>query len=136
MENVNQSNQQVQQVLKYTYSLVPIVAGLDKFTNRLTNWNDYLSESVTNMLPFSAVTFLSVVGIMEIAAGLLVLLRPKIGAWVVMTWLILIAFILALSGRYFDVAVRDLVMAVGAFALRKLLEVFTHKKLTQRAITC
>jgi len=46
MENVNQSNQQVQQVLKYTYGLVPIVAGLDKFTNLLTNWKDYLSESV------------------------------------------------------------------------------------------
>lgn len=77
MENVNQSNQQVQQVLKYTYGLVPIVAGLDKFTNLLTNWKVYLGESVINMLPFSAATFMSIVGIIEIAAGLLVLLRPK-----------------------------------------------------------
>lgn len=134
MENVNQSNHQVQQVLKYTYGLVPIVTGLDKFTNLLTNWKDYLSESVTDMLPFSASTFMYIIGIIEIAAGLLVLLRPKIGAWVVMTWLILIAFTLVFSGSYFDVAVRDLVMAAGAYALAKHSGVFTKKKLTQRAI--
>lgn len=120
--------------MKYTYGLVPIVAGLDKFTNLLTNWKDYLSESVTNMLPFSAATFMSIVGIIEIAAGLLVLLRPKIGDWVVMAWLILIAFTLIFSGRNFDVAVRDLVMAVGAFALAKLSGVFTNKKQTQHAV--
>jgi len=134
MENVNQSNQQVQQVLKYTYGLVPIIAGIDKFTNLLTNWKDYLSEPVTNMLPFSTATFMSIVGIIEIAGGLLVLLRPKIGAWVVMAWLILIAFNLIFSGHYFDVAVRDLVMAVGAFALAKLSGIFTTKKTTQHAI--
>lgn len=120
MVNSNQNAQQVQHVLKYAYGLVPIVAGLDKFTNLLTNWKDYLSTSVINILPFSAATFMSVVGIIEIAAGLLVLLRPKIGAWVVMAWLILIAFTLIFGGHYFDVAVRDLVMAVGAYALAKL----------------
>jgi uncharacterized membrane protein HdeD (DUF308 family) len=134
MENVNRSSQQVQQVLKYTYGIVPIVAGLDKFTNLLTNWKDYLSEFVTNMLPFSAATFMSIVGIIEIAAGLLVFLRPKIGAWVVMTWLILIAVTLVFSGRYFDVAVRDLVMATGAFALAKLSCVFTNNKSTHHAV--
>ncbi|MBN8672880.1 MAG: hypothetical protein J0L56_02035 [Chitinophagales bacterium] len=135
MENENKGNQQVQEVLKYTYGFVPIVAGLDKFTNLLTNWKDYLGESLTNVLPFSATAFMSIVGIIEIAAGLLVLLRPKIGAWVVMGWLILIAFILVFSGHYFDVAVRDLVMAVGAFALAKLSGVLTNKKTTQSAIT-
>ncbi len=134
MENENKGNQQVQQVSKYTYGLVPIVAGIDKFTNLLTNWKDYLGESVTIMLPFSTTTFMSIVGIIEIAAGLLVLLRPKIGAWVVMAWLILIAFTLVFSGRYFDVAVRDLVMAVGAFALAKLSGAFIDKKPTQHAI--
>ncbi|HEY0750151.1 MAG TPA: hypothetical protein VGD26_03285 [Chitinophagaceae bacterium] len=134
MENLNQKNQQVQQVLKYTYGLVPIVAGLDKFTNLLTNWEDYLDESVTNMLPFSATTFMFIVGIIEIAAGLLVLLRPRTGAWVVTGWLVLIAFTLIFSGRYLDVAVRDLVMAVGAFALAKLSEIFGSKRLAQHAI--
>jgi len=109
----------VQQVLKYTYGLVPIVAGLDKFTNLLTNWEAYLSESSKNMLPFSAGTFFAIVGIIEIAAGVLVLLRPAIGAYVVMAWLTLIALVLVYGG-FFDIAVRDLVMAIGAFALAKL----------------
>ncbi|MCW3092473.1 MAG: DoxX family rane protein [Ferruginibacter sp.] len=121
MDNAIQRTRQVQQVLKVTYGLVPIIAGIDKFTNLLTNWKDYLSVSITNMLPFSATTFMYIVGIIEIVAGLLVFLRPRIGAWVVMAWLILIACTLIFGGHYFDVAVRDLVMAVGAFALGKLL---------------
>ncbi len=88
MEKENKGTQQLREVLKYTYGFVPIVAGFDKFTNLITNWKDYLGEPVTNMLPFSATTFMLIVGIIEIAAGLLVLLRPKIGAWVVMAWLI------------------------------------------------
>jgi len=128
MENLSKTALQVHQVLKYTYGLVPIVAGLDKFTNFLTNWKDYLSESLISMLPFTPATFMSIVGIIEIIAGVLVLLRPKIGAWVVMAWLILIALTLIFSGRYFDVAVRDLVMAVGAFALAKLSNASTIKK--------
>lgn len=128
MENPGKTELQVHQVLKYTYGLVPIVAGLDKFTNLLTNWKDYLSESLISMLPFTPATFMSIVGIIEIIAGVLVLLRPKIGAWVVMAWLILIALTLIFSGHYFDVAVRDLVMAVGAFALAKLSNASTIKK--------
>jgi uncharacterized membrane protein YphA (DoxX/SURF4 family) len=120
MNTLTQNTEKVQQVLKYTYGLVPIIAGLDKFTNLLTNWQDYLSPFVTNMLPFSAGTFMSIVGIIEIAAGILVLVRPHIGGYVVMAWLALIALNLILSGRYFDVAVRDLVMAIGAFSLAKL----------------
>jgi len=120
MTNTTQNTQQVQQVLKYTYGLVPIVAGLDKFTNLLANWKDYLGASLINMLPFSASAFMSIVGIIEIAAGALVLFQPRIAAWVVMLWLILIALTLIISGHHFDVAVRDLVMAVGAFALAKL----------------
>ena len=120
MENLNQKNQQVQQVLKYTYGLVPIVAGLDKFTNLLTNWEDYLDESVTNMLPFSATTFMFIVGIIEIIAGVLVLIKPRIGSLIVALWLLGIAFNLLLTGQYYDVAVRDTVMAIGAFSLYML----------------
>jgi hypothetical protein len=110
----------VQQVLKYTYGLVPIVAGLDKFTNLLANWEGYLSTSLTGILPFSAGTFMAIVGIIEMVAGVLVLLRPAIGGYVVMAWLVAIALTLIFGGRYFDVAVRDLVMAVGAFSLARL----------------
>ena len=72
-----------------------------------------------------------IVGIIEIAAGVLVLLRPRIGAYVVMAWLIAIALTLVLGGKYFDVAVRDLVMAVGAFVLAKLSGVFNGKRSNQ-----
>jgi uncharacterized membrane protein YphA (DoxX/SURF4 family) len=94
------SIQSSQQILKYTYGLVPIVAGLDKFTNILTNWKDYINTSLLGILPFSSQTFMIIVGIIEIAAGILVLLRPRIGASVVIAWLIVIALSLVLSGHY------------------------------------
>lgn len=120
--------ERVQRVLKYTYGLIPIVAGLDKFTNLLTNWKDYLNEPVAGLLPISAAAFMSIVGIIEIAAGLLVLFRPRIGAWVVMCWLVAISLSLILGGKYIDVAVRDLVMAIGAFALAMLSMNFETQK--------
>ncbi|WP_299987017.1 tRNA (5-methylaminomethyl-2-thiouridylate)-methyltransferase [uncultured Pontibacter sp.] len=102
---------------KYTYALVPILAGLDKFLHLLTDWNKYLAPVVADILPFSTGTFMSVVGIIEIIAGVLVLIKPKIGAMVVGLWLVGIAINLLLTGEYYDIAVRDLVMAVGAFSL-------------------
>lgn len=111
---------QLQQTLQLTFGLVPIVAGLDKFTNLLTNWSNYLSPGIKSMLPMDPMAFMKVVGIIEIVAGLLVLLRPVIGAYVVMAWLISIAIVLITGGNNFDVAVRDLVMAIGAFTLAQL----------------
>ena len=108
-------------LLKYTYGLVPIIAGMDKFTHLLTDWNKYLAPAVADMLPFSPDTFMSIVGIIEIVAGVLVFIKPKIGALVVSLWLVGIALNLLLTGEYFDVAVRDLVMAIGAFTLYLLL---------------
>jgi len=128
MEHIIQGTKKIQQLLRLTYGFVPIVAGADKFANLLTNWKEYLNTSITQLLPFSTVTFISIIGIIEIAAGILVLWRPRIGAWVVMGWLIAVALSLILEGRYFDVAVRDLVMAVGAFALAKLSGIFSKLK--------
>lgn len=116
----NSVTRSVWQVLKYTYGLVPIVAGLDKFTNLLTNWEQYLHPGLASMLPFPGSVFMQIVGIIEIVAGVLVLLRPAIGAWVVSAWLACIALQLIAAGQYFDVAVRDLVMAVGAGCLARL----------------
>ena len=110
----------VVQVLRLTYGVVPIVAGLDKFTNLLTNWEAMVSPGMASLLPFPAHTFMMLVGLIEMVAGVLVLLRPRIGAWVVMGWLIAIALTLLAGGHHFDVAVRDLVMAVGAWALARL----------------
>lgn len=110
---------QLQQILKLTFGIVPIVAGLDKFTNLLTNWVDYLGNN-ENLTPFDPLTFMKIVGVIEIIAGIIVLARPLIGAYIVMVWLICIALQLLIGGQYFDVAVRDLVMAVGAYTLAQL----------------
>ncbi len=107
-------------LLKYTFGLVPIVAGLDKFTNILADWSQYLGSGLQELLPFDASTFMIIVGIIEIAAGILVLVKTKIGAFVVSGWLTLIALTLILSGNYLDVAVRDIVMAIAAYVLAKL----------------
>jgi uncharacterized membrane protein YphA (DoxX/SURF4 family) len=110
--------------LRLVYGLVPIVAGLDKFTNLLTDWKSYLSPLVVRALPFSPQVFMSAIGVIEIVAGILVLSRlTRIGAYVVSAWLVAIALNLLTTGHFFDIAVRDLVMAVGAFVLAKMTEV-------------
>jgi uncharacterized membrane protein YphA (DoxX/SURF4 family) len=107
-------------LLKLTYGLVPIVAGLDKFTNVLTDWTKYLNPDLVQMLPFSAGTFMMIVGVIEIVAGILVLWKTELGAYVVAAWLVSIAVTLILSLNFLDVAVRDLVMAIGAYSLARL----------------
>jgi uncharacterized membrane protein YphA (DoxX/SURF4 family) len=111
---------QLQTTLRLTYGLVPIVEGLDKITNLLTNWEAYLSPGIRNMLPLEAYTLMKLVGVIEILAGVLTLAKPRIGSWVVMAWLVCIALQLIAGGQYFDVAVRDLVMAIGAYTLAQL----------------
>ena len=120
MEKPNEQLNSVQIILQLTFSLVPIMAGADKFTNLLANWGKYLDSQVANVLPVTTVVFMLIVGVIEIAAGLLVIVKPILGAYVVCAWLILISIILLATGIYFDVAIRDLVMAAGAFALARL----------------
>ncbi|MFB9843775.1 hypothetical protein [Mucilaginibacter ginsenosidivorans] len=110
----------VQTILRLTFGLVPIVAGADKFTNLLTNWEQYLNPSLKMISPVSSHTFMMIVGVIEITAGIIVLIKPQIGSWIVSAWLVLIALTLIVSGSFLDVAVRDLVMAIGAFSLGKL----------------
>ena len=105
-------------ILRFTFGLVPIVAGADKFFHVLVNWNQYLAPFITDMVP--AGTFMSIVGIIEIVAGIIVLARPRIGSVIVALWLLGIAFNLVLTGKYFDIAVRDVVMAIGAWCLHLL----------------
>ncbi|HET8753228.1 MAG TPA: DoxX family membrane protein [Salinimicrobium sp.] len=119
---MNSNVQLVKNILKYTFGLVPIVAGLDKFANILTDWSQYISDDFAGMLPFEPATFMMIVGVIEIIAGILVLTKTKIGAYVVSAWLVAIALTLILSWRFVDVAVRDLVMAIAAFCLAKLAE--------------
>ncbi len=118
-----QSNQVVKQVfnlLRYTFVIVPIVAGADKFTNLLASWDQYISPSMAGIIPFPVTVFMMIVGAIEIAAGIIVLRKPEIGGYIVAAWLTLIALTLLIGFDYVDVAVRDLVMAIAALSMAKL----------------
>ena len=120
MEDQAKTVNDVQTLLKFTYGLIPIAAGADKFTNLLTDWSHYLHPGFKAVLPFSDHVFMMIVGVIEITAGVLVFLNPQKGAYIVSAWLVIIALSLLASGNYLDVAVRDLAMAIGAFSLAKL----------------
>lgn len=107
-------------LLYITFGILPIVAGLDKFTTILVDWEKYLSPWLMDLVPFTAHTFMMIVGVIEIIAGILVFIKPKIGGLIVAAWLVLIAFTLILSWQYVDVAVRDIVMGIAAFSMAYL----------------
>ncbi|AFD07689.1 hypothetical protein [Solitalea canadensis] len=137
MEHSSKTLTGVQTLLKFSYGIIPIVAGADKFTNLLTDWSKYLHPSLEAMLPFSAHVFMMIVGVIEIVAGILVFINPQKGAYLVCAWLVLIALSLLASGNYLDVAVRDLAMAIGAFSLAKLSQSVTQNSgsLAKTALT-
>ena len=106
--------------LRLGFGVVPIAAGLDKFTNLLVDWTTYLSPLAKSALPVSPATFMGLVGIVEAIVGLVVLSRfTRWGAYVAGAWLTLVALQVAMAG-HLDVCVRDLVMAVAAFTLARL----------------
>ena len=106
--------------LRLAYGLVPLLAGLDKYTNILADWQRYVSPIARSMLPMSVETFLHIIGIIEIVVGLAVLLGlTRLGGLIVVVWLAAISLNLLLAG-YFDIAVRDLVMAIGAYMLSRV----------------
>lgn len=113
----------LQLLLKYTFTIVPIAAGADKFLNLLTDWTAYLSPSVTGILPFEPAVFMMIVGAIEIVAGIIVLTNTRLGAYIVSIWLFLIALSLLFTWHHVDVAVRDIVMAISAFVLARLTEI-------------
>ena len=109
--------------LRVSFGLLPLLAGLDKFTYFLTDWSAYVGPVTRSLLPVSPQTFLYAVGIVEVLVGLAVLTRwTVIGSYVAAGWLTLIAANLVLAG-FFDIAVRDVVLAVAAFTLARLTEV-------------
>ena len=110
--------------LKTGLGLAAFLAGADKFFNLLTEWPKYLSPAVAAILPVSAATAMHVVGLVEIAVGL-ALLGPwtRWAAWVAAAWLLAIAINLVATGGFLDVAVRDVQMAIAAYALARLTEV-------------
>ncbi|MGH9862615.1 MAG: hypothetical protein ACRD35_04250 [Candidatus Acidiferrales bacterium] len=109
--------------LRIGLGLGPFLAGLDKFFNLLTNWELYLSPVALHVLPVSGATFMRAVGVVEMVVGLAILTRwTRLGAYVAGAWLVAIAANLVTTGMFFDVAVRDLEMALAAYTLARLTE--------------
>ena len=109
--------------LRVGLGLAPLLAGLDKYFNLLANWEMYLNPLVPRLLHISGLTFMHIIGVVEIVVGLLVLSRfTRYAAYIVMAWLLAISVNLLTQG-FFDIAVRDIEMSLGAFVLAKLTEV-------------
>jgi hypothetical protein len=109
--------------LRFGIGLMATLAGLDKFFNLLANWGSYVSPVAARLLPVSTATFMGLVGVIEMAVGIAILAGwTRIGAYVASAWLLGVAANLVLAGFY-DVAVRDVIIAIAAFTLARLAEV-------------
>jgi hypothetical protein len=115
------------QILHWGFVALPVIAGLDKFTHLLTNWDTYLAPPIASMLGGFAHTFMLIVGAVEVFAGLLVALKPKIGAWVVAGWLGAIIVNLLMGQNNGDIALRDLGLCIAAIALGRLSMTYDHQ---------
>lgn len=117
-ENYKEPSFQAYQILRFAFTVAPILAGLDKFFNFLTNWEQYLA------LPFNVFgnphTTMMVVGVIEIIAGVGVWLKPKLFAYIIVLWLLGIIINLLLLHNFYDIALRDLGLLLGALALARL----------------
>lgn len=107
-------------LLRTVFTVAPIIFGLDKFTNLLTDWTMYLAPVATSVVPIPAQTFMYVVGVVEIVAGIAVAVRPRFGSLLVAVWLLGIILNLLVLGSFFDVALRDFGLLVAALALNRL----------------
>ena len=107
-------------LLRTVFTVAPILFGLDKFTNLLTDWTMYLAPVATSVVPLPAQTIMYIVGGVEILAGVLVALRPRLGSAVVAVWLLGIIINLIVLGSFYDVALRDFGLLVAALALNRL----------------
>ena len=112
------------QLLYFAFIVAPLVAGIDKFTHFLTDWDKYMAPIAASILPLSVHAFMLIVGIVEIGAAVVVALRPRLGAYVVAAWLAGIVINLLLIPAYLDIALRDFGLMLGALALARLSKEF------------
>ena len=117
---VSSPGRQAYQILHLGFTVAPILAGLDKFFNLLVNWEQYLPPFVNNLTGGHGHELMLAVGVIEIVAGLGVWFKPKVFAYVVSAWLLLIIVNLLMIPGYFDVALRDFGLSLGALALARL----------------
>ena len=115
---------QAYQILHWGFVAAPVIAGADKFLGFLANWDKYLAAPFAHVSPLSVHATMMTVGVVEIVAGLVVGLKPRIGAYVVAAWLLGIIVNLLLVGGYYDVALRDFGLFLGALALGRLSETY------------
>ena len=109
--------------LRIGLGLGPFLAGLDKFFNILTDWGMYLSPAVAKFLPMGGPAFMRTVGVVEMAVGLAILAGfTRLGGYVAMAWLLAIAAQLLTTGMFYDLAVRDVEIAIAAYTLARLTE--------------
>jgi uncharacterized membrane protein YphA (DoxX/SURF4 family) len=119
-------------LLRIGFTIAPIVFGLDKFTNVLVDWTQYLAPWINDIIPGSASDAMYLVGVIEIVAGIVVGLRPRYGAYLVAAWLAgIIVNLLTYSG-YYDIALRDFGLMLAALTLGRLASVYDPPGLRPR----
>jgi hypothetical protein len=114
-------------ILRVAFFVAPIIAGVDKFSDRLVNWDNYLAPWIARTLGGGVHSFMMVVGIVEIAAGIGVAIWPRVFGWVVAAWLLGIILNLLTYPGFYDIALRDLGLLLAAVALARLAEVHQHR---------
>ena len=118
------SGREAYQLLRVGFAALPILAGADKFFNVLGPWRSYLASEIPDLLGVSSQSVMHAVGALEILAGLMVIFRPSVGGWLVAVWLWAIVGNLLILPGYYDVALRDLALSLGAIALARLAQHF------------
>ena len=116
----NDPTYQAWQLLHIAFTVAPIVAGLDKFFDKLVDWKIYLAPEINDLIPGNAHQAMLIIGVVEIVAGLVVAVRPMFGGYLVAAWLGGIIVNLLILGDYYDVALRDFGLLIGALALARL----------------
>jgi len=111
-------------LLRIAFTVAPILFGLDKFTNVMVDWESYLAPWINDIIPGSASTAMHLVGVIEIVAGIFVALKPRYGAYVVAAWLAGIIINLLTYSGYYDIALRDFGLMLGALTLARLASVY------------
>jgi hypothetical protein len=115
--------------MRIGYTVLPLVMGIDKFFNAMVSWPQYLADWIANILPGTPQQIMYGVGVVEIVAGLIMLVKPRIGAYIVGLWLAGIVINLLSYGEWWDIAVRDFGLMLGAFALARLASVYNRGRI-------
>lgn len=126
--NVERAAHAAYRLLHTLFVVAPVLFGLDKFVGLLTNWDQYLAPQIDALVPGTAHQAMLAVGVVEVVAGILVAVAPRIGAYVVAAWLAGIIVDLLLLGGHGDIALRDFGLLVAALALAQLAPAFSKKR--------